>query len=94
MIMVSQVINIGKMMKFNAFTEKGKRNIKTRLRVSPGAIQEYMGRVIDGVETNLPLISIIAKKHNRSTVFEEDIIEFFGLKSSNVIEIIEGEVDE
>ena len=79
-------------MKLNAFTEKGKRNTKTRLRVSPSAIQEYMGRVIDGVETNMPLISIIAKKHNRSTVFEDDITEFFGLKSSNVVDT--GEVDE
>ena len=90
--MASQVINIGKMMKINAFTEKGKRNIKTRLRVSPDAIQEYISRVEDSIETNLPLISMVAKAHNRSTIFENDITDFFGLKSSNVVDI--GEVDE
>lgn len=82
--MVSQVINVGTLMRSHAYTEKGKRNTKDHFRVSPGAIQEYLERIVDSIETNMPIVSDIAKRHNRSTVFEEDIIEYFGFKDSKI----------
>lgn len=80
--MVSEIINVGVMMRKNAFVQKGKCNEK--VRVSPDAVKEYIGRIHDHIETNMPLICDIARNHKRNTVFDDDITEFFSLKYRTV----------
>lgn len=71
---MSNIINMSKLFKEN-----------TNLHVSPAAVKEYISRIIDGVEDNVPEIEKITKKHGRKTIYEEDIIEFFGIVGNSVL---------
>lgn len=73
--MASEIVTVGLLMRKNAFVEKGK--CKEKIRVSPDAVKEYIGRIQDHIETNMPLIAEVARKHKRNTVFDDDITEFF-----------------
>jgi len=55
------------------------------LQVSQKAIKEYMDRVLLGLEINAQRLDEIARSNNRRTIFEEDVIELFGFKSSSTI---------
>jgi len=84
--MASETINVGKLMRKEAWLKKSKRKTK-RFRVSPGAIQELIGYIEAGIEKNIPQICEIAEKTNHpNTIKEEDIINFFGKTYSSVFE--------
>ena len=57
-----------------------------KLKVSPGAVKEISGRIIDKLHDMAPDLDKIAKRHGRKTVMEEDVIEFFGYIEKDVFE--------
>lgn len=69
-------------MKENCFVERGKR--KEKRKVSKLAIQEYLSRVVEGIETNMPLIAKIADAERCSTVLERHVVQFFSYADSKV----------
>lgn len=79
--MVSQIVNVGPAMRKEAYIKTGKK--KEKYRVSPGAVQEYIHKIQDHIEINMPLICSITRSHKRSTVFADDITEFFSFKNSS-----------
>ena len=88
--MASETINIGKLMRSEAWVKKGKRKTK-RFRVSPDAVQEMIGFIKAGIAVNIPQICELAESTNHpNTVKSVDVIRFFGKADSNVFE----EVDE
>lgn len=66
-------INVGKLMR--EYSE---------LNVSPKAVEELSGRILDRIFDISPYFDKIAKSHDRKTVMEEDVVEFFGVYGRNV----------
>ena len=56
-----------------------------KLRVSPEAVKELSGRIIDKLFDMAPDLDRIAKSHKRKTVMEEDVIELLGFVEKDVI---------
>lgn len=76
---MSNVVNINKLMHENAVLRKD------RFKVRPDAVREYSSRVVDRIIDFTPGICEIAQKHNRKTVTEMDVIEFFSVYGSDVV---------
>jgi histone H3/H4 len=55
--------------------------------ISPKAVKELSGRIIDKLYDLAPEFDKTAKKHGRKTVMEEDVIEALGFADQDVIEI-------
>jgi len=88
--MASETINVGKLMRYEAWVKKSKRKTKS-FRVSPDAIQEMIGFIKAGIEINIPQICELAESTNHpNTIKDVDVIRFFSKADSNVFE----EVDE
>jgi histone H3/H4 len=81
----ANVININKLMHENAKQYNGKLKTET-FHVSSGAVKEFSTRIIDRIVDFTPGLCDIAKKHNRKTIMEEDVIEFFGHVGVDTIE--------
>lgn len=71
---MSNAINVLKIFKEN-----------TDFNVSRDAVTEYISRIIDGIGDNVPEIEKITIKHDRKTISEEDIIEFFSIVGKEVL---------
>ena len=56
----------------------------TKLRVSPSAVQEYLSRIVEHIEQNMPGIEKICIRKKRKTITDEDIIEFFSYIGSSI----------
>ena len=82
--MASEVVNVGKIMRKEAWLKEGKRKIQ-RFRVSPDAVQQMVSYIICGIEINLPQICEMVKKTNHpNTVKEEDVVRYFDFAGSSV----------
>ena len=64
--MGSEVVNIGKLF----------REAARPLRVQPLAVQEYISRVIDYIEDNVPCMVALAERDGRKTIYEGDVIKY------------------
>lgn len=53
--------------------------------VSPGAVKELSGRIVDKLYDMAPDLDKIAKSKGRKTVMEPDIIELLGFVEKDVI---------
>ena len=53
--------------------------------ISPKAVKELSGRIIDKLYDLAPEFDKTAKKHGRKTVMEEDVIEALGSMDNDVI---------
>lgn len=81
--MASEVIHIGREMRDGAYVKKGKR--KTRLRVSPGAIQEMISYIKAYLESGMNMISEDAlKSKHPQTVYAEDVERHFAFKKNDL----------
>ncbi len=67
-------INVGKLM-----------HKYCKLKVSPAAVKELSGRILDKLYDMAPKIDEIAKSHGRKTIRDEDVIEFFSVLGNNVM---------
>lgn len=56
-----------------------------KLKVSPVAVKELSGRIVDKLYDMAPDLDKIAKRHSRKTIMVEDVIEFFGYIENDVI---------
>ena len=87
--MASEVINVGKTMRKEAWLKVGKRKTK-QFRVSPEAIQQMLSYIVAGIEINLPQICERVQKTNHpNTVKEEDVVRYFDFAGNSVFQ--EGE---
>ncbi len=57
----------------------------SKLNVSPKAVRELSGRIIDKLYDITPDLDRIAKSHGRKTIMEEDVIELLGFVEKSVI---------
>ena len=69
----------------NAKQYNGKLKPET-FHVSPGAVKEFSGRIVDRIVDFTPELCNIAKKHNRKTIMEDDVIELFGYVGRDAVE--------
>jgi len=67
------VVNVGKLM--HEYSE---------LNVSPRAVEELSKRIVDKMYDVVPDFDKIAKSHDRKTIMEEDIIEFFSIYGRDI----------
>lgn len=74
------IININKLMHSN-----------TKLNVSPGAVRELSGRIVDKLHDLAPELDKIAIRHDRKTVMENDVIELFGYINVEILEVKDAE---
>ena len=70
----SNVVNVNKLM-----------HEYSKLNVSPKAVKEISGRIIDKLYDMAPDLDKIAKSHGRKTIMEEDVIELLGFIEKDVI---------
>lgn len=84
--MTSEVLNIGKIIRLEAYQKRGKRG-KTTLRVSEDAIQEEISFLKALVESHVNYAGELAIKNKRKTITSEDIIQANGVKET--IKIVE-----
>ena len=56
-----------------------------KLRVSPDAIRELSGRIVDKLYDMAPDLDRIARSHKRQTVMEQDVIELLSIVEKDVI---------
>lgn len=68
---MTNVVNVNKILH-----EKAVLN-KQRFKVSPNAVKEYCSRIIDHIEDNTIQLCMLAKRNNRKTIMEDDVIELF-----------------
>ncbi len=68
------VINVGNLMRKYC-----------KLKVSPVAVKEISGRIVDKLYDLSPDLDRIAKSHGRKTIMEEDAIELFSVLGRDVI---------
>lgn len=94
---VPKNLAVGDLMRKNAYIMKGKQKIF--LKVSPSAVTEYISRIIDNVENNLPQIAEITHRDNRKTIMVkytkdkdgspmpvyDDITKHFGRIDSKIV---------
>jgi len=64
--MVSEVVNVGKLFRMAA----------RPFYVQPSAVQEYISRVIDYIEDNVPCMVALAERDGRKTIYEGDVIKY------------------
>ncbi len=84
--MASETINIGKIMRSEAWLKKGKRKIK-RFRVSPEAVQEMISYIKAGIEVNTPQLAELAESTNHpNTIKACDVVRFFGRSDNTPFE--------
>ena len=84
--MASEVVNVGKLMRKEAWLKVGKRKIR-RYRVSPDAVQQMISYIKCGIEINTPQMCEMANKTNHpNTIKEEDVVRYFDFKGSSVFE--------
>ena len=84
MNMASETINVGKVMRQEAWLKVGKRKTK-QFRVSPEAIQQMLSYIVAGIEINLPQICEMVEKTNHPlTVKEEDVVRYFDFVGNSV----------
>ena len=57
----------------------------SKLNVSPKAVRELSGRIVDKLYDIAPDLDRIAKSHGRKTIMEEDVIELLGFIEKSVI---------
>ena len=57
----------------------------SKLSVSPKAVKELSGRIVDKLYDMAPDLDKIAKTHGRKTIMEEDVIELLGFIEQDVI---------
>ena len=82
--MASETINVGKVMRQEAWLKVGKRKTK-QFRVSPEAIQQMLSYIVAGIEINLPQICEMVEKTNHpNTVKEEDVVRYFDFVGNSV----------
>ena len=55
------------------------------LKISPLVVKEISGRIIDKLYDIAPDLDKIAKTHDRKTIMEEDVVEFFSVYGSDVV---------
>jgi len=53
--------------------------------VSPGAVKELSGRIVDKLYDIAPDLDKIVKSHDRKTVMEPDVIELLGFVEKDVL---------
>ena len=68
------VVNVGKLL-----------HEYSKLNVSPKAVKELSGRIVDKLYDLAPDLDKIAMSHSRKTVMEEDIIELLGFVEKDVL---------
>lgn len=77
--MPSEVINVGKLMRQEAWHKTGKTDkSKHQMKVQSQAIQEEIGFLEAIIESHMAMASELAFMNNRSTVMIEDIIHANG----------------
>lgn len=81
---LERILNVNKIMHENAIIEY-KTIEDEKFQVSPKAVHEYTVRVREHIETYMPLICEITKKHGRKIVTDDDIVEFFGFVGRDII---------
>lgn len=54
-------------------------------KVSPDAVKELSSRIVDKLYNVAPDLDRIAKKYDRKTVMESDVIELFSLIDMDVV---------
>lgn len=57
---------VGKLIRKNAYIKRGNKKIK--IKVSPSAVNEYILRIIDNIENNMPQIAESVSKQKRKTI--------------------------
>ena len=82
---LGNVVNVNKLMHENAKHYNGKLKPE-KYYVSPGAVKEFSSRIVDRIVDFTPELCNIAKKHNRKTIMEDDIIELFSHVGRDVVE--------
>ena len=87
---------VGDLIRKNAYIMKGKQKIY--LKVSPEAVREYISRIVDNIEINLPRIAEITYNNKRKTIMSkytkdedgspvpiyDDITQYFGHVDSEI----------
>lgn len=82
--MASETINVGKVMRQEAWLKVGKRKTK-QFRVSPEAIQQMLSYIVAGIEINLSQICEMVEKTNHpNTIKEEDVVRYFDFVGNSV----------
>lgn len=82
--MVSEILNIGKIMRNQAWLRKSKRKID-KFRVSPDAVQELRSFIECGVEVAMVgILEVVEQSNHPQTVKSEDIICYFNRSDSSV----------
>ena len=66
-------LNISKAFRAEAYI----KDPKDRFNVSPEAVNEYLDRILAGLEVNVPAIAKIAQDDGRKTILPRDVIQFF-----------------
>jgi len=57
-----------------------------RCNIGSKAVKELSGRIVDKLYDLAPELDKVAKKHERKTIMEEDVIELFAQVEVDVIE--------
>lgn len=71
---VSNTLNVGKIMRLNS----------GRYNVSPTAVFEMKDRIEMFLERNMPYIVKRTESHERKTVNDDDIVEFFSFIGNDI----------
>lgn len=72
-------LNISKAFRAEAYI----KDPKDRFNVSPEAVNEYLDRILAGLEVNVPAIAKIAHDDGRKTILPRDVIQFFSYMESS-----------
>jgi histone H3/H4 len=79
--MSSEVINVGKIMRQEAYFQTGKKKKIKNFRISKNAVQEEIGFLKALIETHIAGICERLNNTTRTTIQEEDIIQENGIKT-------------
>lgn len=84
--MASETVNVGNVMRQEAWLKVGKRKTK-QFRVSPDGVQQMLSYIVAGIEINLPQICEMVEKTNHpNTIKEEDVVRYFDFVGSSVFQ--------
>jgi len=77
------VVNVGKIMRENAVLSQGTK--KQKFRVSPGAVNEVISRIVDNLEDYTIEFCWVANQDGRKTILERDIIKVFSVVDNEIL---------
>lgn len=80
--MAKETINVGKLMRENAYVLK--HGEKHKFRVSPSAVQEMISFIEAGMDMNMASILEITQENNRNTVYDSDVMRQFNRMNSSI----------